>query len=983
MDVQFTRQLTRAVRYAAYAAAMIVVLVVLAAFLVPYFLDTPAVERELQARLSELAQGTVAWEKLSIRLLPSPRGSLSGVRAEIPGTASLRAEQVDAHLRLLPLLRGRAEVASVSLVKPAIRVQVSPSAPARKEGTRGEEPAGPLEGYRTAVSAIHRFAPGAVIDVEDGRVDVGLPDMPQVRLAHLELHGRSDSKRMEVELTAASDAWSRLKVAASVDFADLAGTLKIDLAGVKAQEWLDHFLEKSPVGVAVPDASLRVEARSDGRSRLEADFDLRAATVEVLRAAERVRIPEVAASGKVTVNGEEIAVRLTGAQLGASKLADGSVVYGLKSRSLASSTDFDVDLARAMDATRRLVPEETAQALAGIQSVAGRAQGRVKFDLPRSGWRTVVDIRQSDSTIGVEGLPGPVKIADGSVSVTGDAVKIERAGVGMLDARARASATISYGKQLRIEGAVSEGSVGDEIFAWAWKTVDAPPHLALKTPIRIAVERVSWSPKKPLELAATASFDAGPAVAVDLGWTPEALDLRQASIKDARSDAQISLHLEKRLLQGRFSGHVQDASIGAMLKSAKVPEGGFSGDLRVRFDLDHPERFSATGKLAGESVDLAWLLRRPVTVERFDVQADGQKLRIRQAAVNWAQQHFALRGEAARAADGAPVIDAQIESPGVVVDVLLQGTKAKPPAAEEKKAEPAEDEPVWTLWPLPVRGSIVFNSKFVQYGERKAEPVVARLTLEAERASLNLEKAQLCGISFPLTAEARPNDVFALNVQLKSDKQQLERTVRCLTERGVQMTGEFDLRADLRTQGTPVDLRRNLVGTVSAEAREGRVKEFPLILNILSLQNVRDAVKQDASFGEAGYPYRDIKAAGRFEKGSFALDESFFRSDVIGFAAAGSISILDEGPKPYDAKLTVLVAPLAQVDKFIRHIPVLGYVMGGSISSIPVGVSGDIRKPIVVPLGPRAVIGEVGGVLERALKLPEHYFTGKTKPPTP
>jgi hypothetical protein len=199
----------------------------------------------------------------------------------------------------------------------------------------------------------------------------------------------------------------------------------------------------------------------------------------------------------------------------------------------------------------------------------------------------------------------------------------------------------------------------------------------------------------------------------------------------------------------------------------------------------------------------------------------------------------------------------------------------------------------------------------------------------------------------------------------------------------VQMTGEFDLRADLRTQGTPADLRRNLLGTVSAEAREGRVKEFPLILDILSLQNVRDAIKQDVSFEEAGYPYRNINASGHFDEGSFTLEESFFRSDLVGFAAKGSISILDEGPKPYDSKLTVLVAPLAQLDKFIRSIPVLGYVMGGSISSVPVGVSGDIRKPLVVPLGPRAVIGEVGGVLERALKLPEHYFTQTTKPQAP
>jgi len=40
------------------------------------------------------------------------------------------------------------------------------------------------------------------------------------------------------------------------------------------------------------------------------------------------------------------------------------------------------------------------------------------------------------------------------------------------------------------------------------------------------------------------------------------------------------------------------------------------------------------------------------------------------------------------------------------------------------------------------------------------------------------------------------------------------------------------------------------------------------------------------------------------------------------------------------------------------------------LTSIPVGVSGDIRNPLVVPLGPRAVTSELTGILERTLKLP-------------
>jgi hypothetical protein len=54
----------------------------------------------------------------------------------------------------------------------------------------------------------------------------------------------------------------------------------------------------------------------------------------------------------------------------------------------------------------------------------------------------------------------------------------------------------------------------------------------------------------------------------------------------------------------------------------------------------------------------------------------------------------------------------------------------------------------------------------------------------------------------------------------------------------------------------------------------------------------------------------------------------------------------------------------------VRKTPVLGYVIGGALTSIPVGVTGDIRNPLVVPLGPRAVGSQVAGVFERTFKLP-------------
>jgi hypothetical protein len=1157
----FTRpRLVRAARYATYAAIALVVLVVAAALVIPAVIDMRRVEAELQAKLSEWVHGEVAWEKLEIRLLPSPRGALSRVRAEIPGVANVRAAEVEARLRLLPLLRGRAEIASVILSDPVIVLEIAQSSSGEE---REEAPIDPVEAYRSAIGAVRRFAPESVLEVENADLEVRATGLPPIRLRGLEALASTGSRGLEIEVSAKSEYWSRMKLTASVSFADLSGEARLEAAEIRPQVWLDHFLADVPVRVALPAADLRAQARTDGKEKLECDFDLGAASVEIARAAASLMIPDVALTGRVAagrqeiavqlksarlsnpvialeiarpssgkekpseespsdpvrayrsaieavrrfapesvleienagldvraaglppirlrgvellaktgsrgleieVSGkseywsrmkltagasftdlsgdarleaaeirpqawldyflagssvrvalpaanlraqartdgkeklegdfgldaasveiaraaarlqlpnvvlaggvaagrQEIAVQLKSARLGASRLGPGSLRYSLKDGALSTLTDFDLDLAQAMDGTRRLLEEEAGEALAAIQAITGRAQGQVKFEMLRSGWSTLVEIRKSDSSVAMKGLPGPVKLAGASVRVTGDSVKVERADVALLDARALASVTIGYGNQLRIEGAVSEGSVGENLLAWAWTTAGVPPHLALKAPVRFAVQRAAWSPKQPIELAATVAFDAGPNVGAELAWTPKSLDIRRATIKDAQTDATMALHSEKGLLEGRFSGSLQSASIGAALRRASVPSGGGSGDLRFRVDLKHPERFSVAGTLKGKAMDLSWLLARPVTIERVDLDADGAKLNIRQASVNWAGQRFALRGDLRRAADGAPIIDAQLESPGVVVDALLPRTDAKQPAVEKTELRPA-DEALWTQWPLPVRGRISVRTDFIQYGQRKAEPVVAALLLDEQRASLELQEVRLCGISLPLTVEATPQGL-AIAVRFAAQKQQLEQTARCLTEQGLLITGDFDLQADLRTRGRVRELLPNLEGTVSAESRNGRVMKFALLGNILSLKGVSDLLKEgESKVDSAGFPYRSLSAAGRFAGGRFIIDESAFDSPAVGLAATGWISLTD-----YGSRLSVLVAPFARVDRLARKVPILGYILGGALTSIPVGVSGDIRDPLVVPLGPSAVTSELLGIFKRTLKLP-------------
>jgi len=180
------------------------------------------------------------------------------------------------------------------------------------------------------------------------------------------------------------------------------------------------------------------------------------------------------------------------------------------------------------------------------------------------------------------------------------------------------------------------------------------------------------------------------------------------------------------------------------------------------------------------------------------------------------------------------------------------------------------------------------------------------------------------------------------------------------------MTGIFDLRADLSTQGRREELAQNLKGTIRTEVRDGKVMKFALLGNILSAQNIAAMFKQGGlKLDDAGFPFRRMTVEGHFEAGRFIVDEGGFHSDALGLAVTGWISILD-----FQSRLAVLVTLLDRLDEVMRKVPILGYVIGGTLTSVPVGISGDIRDPKVVPLGPGAITSELIGIFERTLKLP-------------
>ena len=141
----------RVTRYGVYAIGVVALLIVAAGLILPRLFDRPAMAAELQGRLSKALDGEVRWKEFSVRVFPFPRAVVRALEIKT-ASATVTAEEATAALRLWPLFFGRAEISSVSAVRPVVHLTVVPAAAVPEEAQLAPAE-DPMQGYRSIMGA--------------------------------------------------------------------------------------------------------------------------------------------------------------------------------------------------------------------------------------------------------------------------------------------------------------------------------------------------------------------------------------------------------------------------------------------------------------------------------------------------------------------------------------------------------------------------------------------------------------------------------------------------------------------------------------------------------------------------------------------------------------------------------------------------------------------------------------------------------------
>jgi len=558
-------------------------------------------------------------------------------------------------------------------------------------------------------------------------------------------------------------------------------------------------------------------------------------------------------------------------------------------------------------------------------------------------------------------LPGPIKVNSSTFKATLDSISVTDARTELLDASFITSVSLSGPiHDVHAIDVSLDGNSGPETIRWASTMFNLPAELTLRAPLSLSKTRFRWQKDGNISLRGALQVLNGPLVSMDLQWEERELLIRRLDIQDKESRASLTLHRRDNLLDVTFAGNIYEQSLQSLFEQSSFRHGEIQGNLKAHVVLDHAQGSTADGEISGKELLVPLIFRSPLNIENIHLSARDKIITIESSELELADHHFTVAGTIKASADRF-IVDGDVEASAVSIDALRkalgkdadqEGPEAKPDNAQQKK-------------PFPLEGTLRCKADSLSFGRFVLNPVQATVFLAPDELRVDNFEAVFCGITVRGGLSLAGGD-SRVDIKPEANGLQLEPALACLAGKDQKISGVFDLSGSLSARGKPDELVSSLQGSAEFTARDGHIYHQIMLAKIFSVTKVQDLLQgKGPDVRTKGLAYRSISIKASLRSRELALEEVIVDSSAMNIVGQGGIDLNDS-----TIRMTVLVAPFTNVDQIVGKIPVVNYILQGTLVSIPVSVNGRINDP-EVNLMPASAVGDgLSGILKRTLKAP-------------
>ncbi len=802
--------------------------------------------------------------------------------------------------------------------------------------------------------------------------------------------GNSSATKGKLALPLTDDtAPFHIEALIQADLSQLPSVLKrlIDNDALKKELALLDKLEGSAVGMLVL-----------GEDTKDINVKVMASDIQLDAAYKRIPYPIKIGGGTFLLDGSRIELTNLNATVGKSRLSRLSSKFGWKKTSPVkiSSQSATIDLAQLY----AWLSEEKRfkQQLKAVTTINGTVALK-KFNLigpllKPDKWQIQSTGYVQKLSMRSEFLPGELSVAMGNFTCKGDQISINN-----LDANVGSSSFTGLSASLKWDPAImlTANSVKtvvflDEVYPWlkSHKVLknsikDIPPLTGRLTFQKLAFEGpITGNTKKKLNLTGSIEnwdihspkFPTSVKVSGgQLAWHGTQIDLRDTDASFGTSTiTQLGFGMEWGTVSSfEFEADSADVQIvefyqwlisfntlGKMFKGYTATGGKLAlTDLYLKGPSGHSRawRFDLAGDVKAFVMESDYF-NEPIRIHTTKFAAKDTKglegirghIDLMDTQMSWEDSRISLQGTA------------DFSENELILDLDLAANRLSWSQIEqivdlEDNLEP--DSAMVLLGELRV-----VSENFV-YDSYTWQPMHADIAFNKADTSIVIKKADLCGIQFPGMVKVASNE-FEFYFNPVARNQHLQPSVTCLSDKKDLADGTFSLNGELMTKARLTDFPKSLSGNLNFTAEQGRIYRFGMLAKIIALLNVTEIYRGEVpDLAGKGFAYNSMSANAVFEDGKLIFKESSIDSPSMGIAIEGHIDLIKK-----KVNLTVLVAPFKTVDRIVKHIPLVGNILGGTLISIPFKAVGELGDPDVIPLSPTAVGSGLLGILQRTLELP-------------
>jgi uncharacterized protein involved in outer membrane biogenesis len=729
--------------------------------------------------------------------------------------------------------------------------------------------------------------------------------------------------------------------------------------------------ELAPSRRAKLDALRELTGEARGSVALDGTFDrlqvhVQADALRAQASLAQLPWPLTVTGAKVRFDANEVDVQGLAGKLGDSAFTqcNGRITLAGASQLRISGCQADLALVELFGwASKRF---ELPAAVKDLHLLAGRALVQVRTLAGAMGtparWTGDLSVTPRAVRLTHPQLPDELRLDGGSIRGDLRAVSAQGIRTEVLDAALQLSGSVSGldkgAPRVEVDGT---GPIGEKILAWSWDRAGLRDTIAAVLPFEARRLSLKWPAEKGFETAGELMFAGKTAVSFDALVQARATEVRRVSVRDELSNVQMTLRRRKGVLEGSFSGTLSGASLDRIVQARQSPQTRVSGDLKYRVPIKRPRDFSANGTLQINQLSaLGWsVVPVDTTIKSADLTATGRNVQLT-TSFTAKETSFDVSGSV-RGTDRRYVLDLDVRSDRVDLNHLLpprdQGVKG-PDAKDHPEAQPQS-------WDLPVEGRVRLALQSLRYARYRVAPLFAAIDIAPEQVNASIREARMCGIGVTGGGRAQPASM-SLDLVLQARQIDTEPTLLCLTRERTALSGRLDADAHVTANAPYRELPQRLQGPFHLVARDGRVDRMTGLAQVLNLVNASELLRgRNLGLREAGFAYDKFVMKGTVAGPLVQFDEVVLDAQPFDLVAHGSINWIAQ-----TVDMNVAIAPLQVLNIVVKFMPFLGYVLGGGVYAVPVGVRGPLANPEIIPVAPTAVAGSIFGMLQRTLQTP-------------